>query len=128
MGRGVQGFDEAVWNVHSEKIVGIGCREKFLQNPRLLEDLLATGNREIVEASPYDKIWGIGLKDDHPDATNPSRWPGENRLGNVITQVREDLLAGYANYTLPERARVAVENAMAALGMNDEPSDSLGLR
>jgi hypothetical protein len=124
IGRGVEGFKESIWNAKCEAIVSIGCREKFLQNPDLLEHLLSTEGRVIVEASPYDKIWGIGLKDDHPDATNPNRWRGENRLGNVIIQVRDSLICGYADQNLPERAQVAMESAMSALELDNE--DELG--
>lgn len=115
IGRGVQGFVEDTWNSECERIVSVGCREKFLQNRHLLEDLLATGDRLIVEASPYDKIWGNGLKDDHPNAMCPDRWPGENRLGKVITELRDDLVQRCTDKLLPERAQEIVESTLETL-------------
>jgi hypothetical protein len=47
----------------------------------------------LVEASPDDKVWGIGIAEDHPDAPHPERWPGTNLLGKALTRVREELLA-----------------------------------
>ena len=62
---------------------------QFEQNPKLLEELMATGNTTLVEASPLDKIWGIGLAEDDPRAHNKSQWLGKNWLGYALTDVRE---------------------------------------
>lgn len=64
---------------------------KFSQNPDLKEFLLGTGDAVIVEASPYDKIWGIGLKANDERARNPETWRGENLLGFALMDVREEL-------------------------------------
>ncbi|WP_429452555.1 NADAR family protein [Paraburkholderia sp. WC7.3g] len=61
IGRGVKGFDLATWEGKREAIVYVGCREKFAQNPGLRSLLLATAPTELVEASPYDRVWGVGL-------------------------------------------------------------------
>ena len=62
---------------------------KFEQNPALKEFLLNTKNRTIVEASPVDKFWGIGMAQDHPDVNNPILWKGENLLGFALMEARD---------------------------------------
>lgn len=89
LGRRVQAFDEEVWNAHKLEIVQQANLLKFGQHPLLKSYLLQTGNRVLVEASPYDKVWGIGLAQDHPDAERPQHWRGENLLGFALMRVRE---------------------------------------
>nr|WP_262905040.1 NADAR family protein [Hymenobacter pini] len=91
LGRKVQGFDEARWNAARFEIVVRGNVAKFSQHPALREFLLGTGNRVLVEASPVDSIWGIGLAQDHPQAANPAEWPGLNLLGFALMEVRNTL-------------------------------------
>jgi len=93
LGREVKNFNEGIWDQYKAQIVLEGILEKFTQNVDLQEILLATGDLEIVEASPYDRIWGIGLAADHPDATNPKKWQGQNLLGLILKDVREFLKA-----------------------------------
>ena len=81
-----------MWNAHKKDIVVRGNTAKFGQNGHLKAFLLATGNRVLVEASPYDRVWGIGLSADSPDIDNPRQWQGENHLGFALMEVR-DLLA-----------------------------------
>jgi ribA/ribD-fused uncharacterized protein len=64
---------------------------KFSQDIALKEFLLTTQNRVIVEASPVDSIWGIGMASDHPDVENPMEWEGENLLGYALMEVRDRL-------------------------------------
>jgi ribA/ribD-fused uncharacterized protein len=91
LGQSVAPWDEKKWLENREKIMFDSCRAKFLAAPDLLEQLLATGDACLVEASPMDKIWGIGLAKDHPDASKPKNWKGLNLLGKVLMEVREDL-------------------------------------
>jgi len=91
LGRKVKNYSEAVWLSHREEIVFTGNLAKFSQNPDLRAFLLATGNQILVEASPVDAIWGIGLAADDPRAKNPSEWPGLNLLGFALNSVREKL-------------------------------------
>lgn len=88
LGRKVKGFRENSWAAVREDIVFLGTCAKYRQNPDLLKLLLATGNKTIVEASPYDTIWGIGLAEDDPRAKDPSKWRGQNLLGKVIMHAR----------------------------------------
>lgn len=69
-----------------------GNLEKFAQNPGLQRYLLDSGNRVLVEASPLDRIWGIGLEARDPAAADPERWQGLNLLGFALMEVRERLL------------------------------------
>ena len=93
LGRKVRNFDDATWNAHRERIVGDGSRAKFTQNPELRQTLLETAGTELVEASPFDRIWGIGLAATDRRAEDPSQWRGQNLLGKILTRLREELLA-----------------------------------
>ncbi len=90
IGRKVRNFDPTEWGKVAKEYVYIANLKKFEDNP-LREILLATGDLEIVEASPYDKIWGIGMGEDDPDRFDKTKWRGTNWLGEVLMQVREDL-------------------------------------
>ena len=111
IGRNVRNFDEVRWNAVREGVVRQGNILKFTnavteQGFRigtgadlppivgsLKEMLLATGERELVEASPFDKIWGIGYTAADADHTKRSCW-GLNLLGKVLMEVRETLRDG----------------------------------
>ncbi|KAF1053143.1 MAG: N-glycosidase YbiA [Stenotrophomonas maltophilia] len=93
IGREIRGFDEAAWNAQRLAIVMAANHAKFGQNPELGRFLLGTGERVLVEASPVDAIWGIGLALDHPDAGDPRRWRGLNLLGFALMAVRAQLQA-----------------------------------
>lgn len=88
LGREVTGFDKQLWDAQCVKYMTIACTLKFSQNPLLRQQLLATGDRVIVEASPSDDLWGIGLGEDDPRAMNPAQWRGKNLLGQVLMAVR----------------------------------------
>lgn len=90
-GRRVKGFDKDLWNNVAKEIVFLGNLAKFTQNKDLMEQLIATENRILVEASPYDTVWGIGLSETDPDATDPKKWKGTNWLGEVLMKVRDVL-------------------------------------
>ena len=93
LGRKVKPFDVAVWKRECVAIVRAGNHAKFTQNPELLDKLLATKGTTLVEASPYDKIWGIGLAASDPRAKDPAQWKGQNLLGKILTELRDQLLA-----------------------------------
>ncbi|MDX2678998.1 NADAR family protein [Streptomyces sp. NY05-11A] len=92
-GRLVRGFDEAVWERERFRIVVEGSVHKFASDAGLRAFLLGTGERVLVEASPMDRVWGIGLAADDEAAMNPERWRGLNLLGFALMQARERLRA-----------------------------------
>ncbi len=93
LGRSVSGFDESIWLEHRSEIVIAANEAKFRQNSRLSEFLLSTGSRVLVEASPVDRIWGIGLAADDTKATSPQHWRGLNLLGFALMKVREKMMS-----------------------------------
>lgn len=91
LGREVKGYTDAIWFAHREQIVLDGCRAKFTQNPHIQQALLDTGDTILVEASPYDRIWGVGLAADDPRILDPSKWRGTNLLGKILNALRDEL-------------------------------------
>jgi len=89
LGRKVKNFDSKVWDSKAKEIVFDGCKLKFSQNPAMKKVLMETKGTLLVEASPYDRIWGIGLGEDDPAIHDPSNWNGLNWLGEVLTELRE---------------------------------------
>lgn len=89
LGRKIRGFDPVVWDAHKLDIVVAGNKAKFGQNPDLKEFLLSTGDVIIAEASPYDKIWGIGLNRAQAIKGTVDDWKGENLLGCALMEVRD---------------------------------------
>ncbi|MEQ1512310.1 MAG: NADAR family protein [Lysobacteraceae bacterium] len=90
-GRTVRGFDDALWVRHRFDIVVAGNLAKFSQHLPLRDFLLATGDQVLVEASPVDQVWGIGLAAGDPRAQDPMRWQGLNLLGFALMAVRDAL-------------------------------------
>jgi ribA/ribD-fused uncharacterized protein len=93
LGRGVHGFDPAVWESRGYEAVVEANRAKFGQHADLQAYLLSTHPAVLVEASPVDDVWGIGLDAGQRDARLPTRWRGRNLLGFALTEVRERLVA-----------------------------------
>jgi hypothetical protein len=91
LGRAVGGFDEGVWAQQRYAIVVRGNLAKFGQNPELRDFLCETGTKVLVEASPVDRVWGIGLAADDPRALDPAQWLGLNLLGFALMQARASL-------------------------------------
>ena len=91
LGQKVQHFSQTVWDENKFQIVVDGNIAKFSQNPRLQEFLMRTGDRILVEASPYDKIWGIGMAENNEKVENPLEWNGQNLLGFALMEVRDRL-------------------------------------
>lgn len=90
LGRQVKNFDEKIWEDKARDIVYDGCLMKFSQNPTLKEYLLSTNDKILVEASPHDPIWGIGLSGINALRTPKEKW-GKNWLGECLMRVRDTL-------------------------------------
>ncbi|MEI7057374.1 NADAR family protein [Nocardioides sp. CCNWLW239] len=91
LGRMVAGFSETAWVSRRSAIVISASIAKFGSNPMLRDFLLATGDRVLVEASPHDPIWGIGMAESNPAAATPSEWRGLNLLGFALIEARTQL-------------------------------------
>ncbi|GHU36559.1 hypothetical protein AGMMS50256_33300 [Betaproteobacteria bacterium] len=110
LGRQVQGFTPSLWSDFREEIVFTGNVLKFSQNDDLRALLMATGDKLLVEASPIDLVWGIGLGEDDPLRLDEKNWKGLNLLGRALTRVREYLKAGKS----PEAASQALKVRLTA--------------
>ena len=88
-GRKVKNFDQKLWDNEKYEIMREALMEKFSQNYKLKKLLINTGKKILVEASPYDRVWGIGLNERNARRKFP--WNGDNLLGKALMDVREDL-------------------------------------
>lgn len=93
-GRAVRGYSEDAWEAVRYEVVVAGNLAKFSQHADLGRYLVSTGDRVLVEASPLDRVWGIGLAEGDEAAASPSRWRGRNLLGFALMDVRERLQSG----------------------------------
>lgn len=91
LGRKVKGFDEKIWDNIKYSIVVNGNYNKFMQNEKLKTFLLSTEDKILVEASPYDNVWGIQMSENDVDIKNPELWRGENLLGFALMEVRNEI-------------------------------------
>ncbi|MBA42560.1 MAG: hypothetical protein CMF62_00940 [Magnetococcales bacterium] len=91
LGRKVKNFNVDIWNLYSREIVTIGNYLKFSQNIELQKQIISTDKKYLIESSPYDKIWGIGLKKTDEKALDTKTWNGKNYLGKCLMKVRDIL-------------------------------------
>ncbi|SCK53926.1 hypothetical protein H181DRAFT_04941 [Streptomyces sp. WMMB 714] len=92
VGRKVKGFDQEVWERERYGIVVEGNARKFEHHAELREYLLGTNSRVLVEASPLDRVWGVGLPADDERVRDPAQWRGLNLLGFALMEARTRLL------------------------------------
>jgi ribA/ribD-fused uncharacterized protein len=102
LGRQVRNFDEDVWDGRKRNIVKRINYAKFSQNKGLRRKLFQSGNKLLAEASPVDTIWGVGLDAATAAVTDPAMWPGQNLLGQIITEVREELRLKFPDETVQQ--------------------------
>jgi len=88
LGRKVSRFDDSVWDKYCKDIVMIGNYLKFSQNDNLRQIIKNTNDKILVEGSPYDNIWGVGLQFDSIHIGYKERWRGKNYLGECLMFVR----------------------------------------
>jgi ribA/ribD-fused uncharacterized protein len=120
LGRQVRGFDDAIWKNNREPIMRGIIRSKFKETS-MRDFLLATAGTRLVEASPYDKIWGVGLAINDPRVQNPSAWQGSNLLGACLEHVR-------ARYAYMERRDNAQDGVVAAQTRQSPPPADVSTR
>jgi ribA/ribD-fused uncharacterized protein len=92
-GRQVLGFDQEVWDSSNLAAVTIGNYYKMTQNDGLWAFVNEMGDRQYVEGSPVDKVWGVALSWDDPLIEDRSNWKGENRLGQCLDNVWNMIVA-----------------------------------
>lgn len=93
IGRTIKGYDDEIWNEVKFDIVCRANYFKFTQNPMFKDLLLLTDGYELVESSPYDKIWGVGLAEDDEKILDRENWDGENLLGEAIMHARGKIIS-----------------------------------
>jgi ribA/ribD-fused uncharacterized protein len=98
LGKKVRNFDQTIWDKVKYSIVLNGNYYKFSQNEKIRNYLVSTENKILVEASPMDTIWGIGLGKENEKAYNPNTWRGKNLLGFALMEVRDEIRNVYKNY------------------------------
>lgn len=94
LGRQIKGYTDAEWDAVARDLVYPGVYAKFAQNQGIKDLLLVTGGKVLVEASPLDKKWGVGLAHNDPLVFNKATWQGKNWLGHMLMKARDDLRAG----------------------------------
>lgn len=91
IGRNVRNYNDEKWASERYDVVVRGNIYKFSQNEKLQDILMDTGDQILVEASPRDTIWGIGLVAEEPDALDPNKWKGQNLLGFALMDARDHI-------------------------------------
>jgi len=99
-GSHISGFNQLIWDDYSTTIVQQRNYNKFNQNPSLLNALEATVDTTLVEASPYDSIWEIALRQDDPRSLRRETWLGQNKLGQILTNLRDNVFLEFQTLTI----------------------------
>ncbi|XP_046578080.1 uncharacterized protein LOC124285849 isoform X2 [Haliotis rubra] len=113
-GKGIQNFNQEAWQNSMETVLERAIEAKFDQNPKLHESLFATHPQLLVEATPGNKKWGIGLASDDVRAWDKSTWKGRNLLGYALTRVRDKLMAQPRKHQAKAKVHVAIEKEAEA--------------
>ncbi|CBJ25892.1 conserved unknown protein [Ectocarpus siliculosus] len=111
LGKEVANYDHGIWNLCKVQFVLTGNYSKFTQNPGMCDQLLATGDKMLAEASQHDKVWGIGMDAFDPNVERHECWRGQNLLGKILMYVRNKI-----RWERPDLAsRRQVQEAAAAM-------------
>lgn len=97
LGRRVNGFDEEMWTHNRASIMEDALYYKFTQNKNLLAALISTNGFYLVEASPFDTVWGIGMSANDKDVAQEMRWRGKNLLGESLMKIRQKIISELHN-------------------------------
>jgi ribA/ribD-fused uncharacterized protein len=89
LGRLVKNYNQTIWDQNKKNIVKNGIKLKFIQNQMILDKLLLTNPKILIEAAVNDRIWGIGYSE-HNALNNKTKW-GSNLLGLILMEIREEL-------------------------------------
>ena len=92
LGRQVKNFDPIVWEKHAYDIVVKGNFYKFSQRDILKRGIIFTKEKHFVEASPFDRVWGVGMSENDPNIHDETKWKGQNLLGKALDEVRKRIL------------------------------------
>lgn len=100
LGRQVKNYNDKSWNAIRDFVMCHGLYNKFTQSKPHKEYLMRDEfyGKLFVEASPIDRIWGVGMDIDNPDIDDESKWLGENALGQLLTSIRNLLRVRASNY------------------------------
>jgi len=90
LGRQVRNYNDKIWADQRFDIMVEGLSCKFRENKLIRNKLILTGKKILVEANPYDTIWGVGLSEDDDAILDEKNWRGQNLLGKVLMKVREN--------------------------------------
>ena len=91
LGRQVRNYKEEEWSKVRRDMMYKAILAKFKNNPSLKNQLLSTGNKILVEGTPFDSIWGVKIKWSDDRILDEKNWKGQNLLGKVLMDVRETL-------------------------------------
>ena len=91
LGRKVKNWNQKLWDENIENIALYVLTAKFTSFSQLRDKLISTKNAILVEAAPYDRIWGVGMRSNDPNIRDPKKWKGQNILGFTLMKVRENI-------------------------------------
>lgn len=97
LGRAIIGYSDGGWDPVARDLSYIGIYQKFMQNKGMKRALLGTGSKLIVEASPVDTKWGVGLSHLDLEILDRTKWRGRNWLGQILMKVRHDIREGQSS-------------------------------
>jgi hypothetical protein len=110
LGREVGGYDETMWQAMRVQVMYMVLKAKFTQVRFCYDKLMSTGTTKMVEASPYDKLWGNGLSEEKSRMIPESQWPGKNLLGKVMTRLKGDIFHNaMSDFTLDEILQIGIK-------------------